>query len=257
MPRGGVYLKPVPQGASLDELITPVLPEAVQQLLEPYVDRLGPTPAKHLLGVNSPRRLSDRPDKLLSDYLLAMTRFVPDALLETMEGQTSPRPEGGCIRVPDLMFTHMPALQAQLFRREVTLSGMGWPLTHPRTFLEITAEDLPAWGFDPATDFAWLVRTETYVCDLRVQRISVQTKPLLTRVDLAQLSPFQARVRLLLDVYERQPVPNAKQALIAAQQLYANDLDGRPELLKPSNDELRRVWTEVRKRYDAQMRAAS
>jgi hypothetical protein len=204
----GLLIEPLPEAATLDMLIPPPLPEEVQQLLKPYVDPLGPEPARRLLGVNAPACLSFRQGKLLSDHLLAMTPLVADALLERMEGQTTPKSKypGGCrIRLDDIMFDHMPTLHAQLLRPEKSLSGLLWPLTHPRTVLKIPAEDLPAWEFDGATDFARLIGTETYVCDLRFQTILPETKPLPTLAELMLLPRSELRILLFEQALRHAP----------------------------------------------------
>lgn len=199
--------------------------------------------AGRLLGCGMmPARLSTRAGTLLSDHLLLMT---PTA--NQLRDVDAP-----AMQLDADWVLHMKrVLYSQLHRKEFILSGLRWPLTPTPTIHSITAEMLVSWQLDFATDFARLIGTETYLCDLRMTTVAVL--PMLA--DLEGLSAAEALVRILLAVHQREPSANkAREALKDAQRLYGTDLDARPELLGPSGPQLRRAWTEVRKRSAAQMR---
>jgi hypothetical protein len=87
-------------------------------------------------------------------------------------------------------------------------------------------------------------------------RLPSEKAPLPTLADLEGLSETEARVNILLAVQQsEQDTRSAYKALAAAQLLYGARLDSRPELLNPSDAQLRRTWTKVRQRNAAQMRA--
>jgi hypothetical protein len=144
----------------------PALPKAALDLLEPYWVRLRQSPVEvpptptHLLGWGTnPARLSGRAGIMLSDYLLMMAPTAGD--LRDVRAEN--------LRCGIVWLTHMlRVLYSQLYRNEITLSGLRWPLSPTPIVQSVTAETLPGWQPDLATDFARLIGTDTYQCDLRV-----------------------------------------------------------------------------------------
>jgi hypothetical protein len=245
-------MQPVDEGGSPRTFITPVLPEAIRQLLEPLVDPCGRPTARRLLGVDAPPILSARPGKLLSNHLLPMIHSVRDALMvESTEGRTAPKPKylGGHIEVGTGILIYLKNILYTQLRRELTLSCMRWPLTHPRSFLQITAEDLPAWELDLATDFARLTGTEIYGCDLRVEPVFAETKPLLTLIDLAELTDRAARTAVFRTLCQLEPPLRALKSFEdAVQRHYGNRLDERPTLFRDATRrQLQQAFTDFNK----------
>ncbi len=177
--RSGLEFTPVPDLVlrgltTIERWLT--MPDAARDLLEPY--RVGeaqrpaePAAPRRLLGVGTPHRLSARPGTLLSDFLLLMT---PTA--HALRDQNDRRTIRGTLGADWL--THLyRVLHSQLYRSEITLTGLRWPLSPTPVVQSITAEELPGWLLDPATDFARLIGTETYLCDLRVVPATAAAAP--------------------------------------------------------------------------------
>jgi hypothetical protein len=144
----------------------PALPKAALDLLEPYRVRflrspveVPPTPTYLLGWGTNPARLSGRASTMLSDYLLMMTPTADD--LRDVRAEN--------LRCGIVWLTHMlRVLYSQLYRNEITLSGLRWPLSPTPIVRSVTAETLPGWQLDLATDFARLIGTDNYLCDLRI-----------------------------------------------------------------------------------------
>jgi hypothetical protein len=229
-------MQPVRQGGAPQILIPTVpMPEAIKQLLSQYRDRFGVPTAGRLLGVDAQPRFSARPGKLFSDYLLAMIDYVRDAfMLERMEGQTPPKQKylGGFIEVTEAtLIDRKRILHRQLSRPETSLSFMRWPLTHPPKVQQITAEDLPAWEIDFATDFVRLTETDVYGCDLRVE-----TKPLRTLAELMPIGNSELRIRLFEQALRDEPSRELQmlEACRVIEEKYVEILKAHPGVMEAS-----------------------
>jgi hypothetical protein len=142
------------------------MPAAVRGLLDPYRVPGGmPDGASGpLLGIGTPHRLTARPGVLLSDHLLLLTPIVAQNLRDTAMAD---------VALGEEWITHMHrVLYSQLYRGELTLDGLRWPLSPVPTSQPITADMLPSWQLDLATDFTRLVSTDVFLCDLRAVSIA-------------------------------------------------------------------------------------
>jgi hypothetical protein len=194
-----------------------------------------------ILGVDTPSRLTTRPGILLSDYLLMKTSVARDLHdAQALEARLG----------ADWLTHLMQVLFSELYRSEITLSGLRWPFTPTPAAQSITAEMLPSWQIDLATDFARLVGTETYLCDLRVEQRLGQLTPGIPSVDdLQTLSDPEARIAILLAIWNTMPeATEAKPVRRVAVKHYGKTLDHRPKVLGLSDRQLRRIWPEVKRR---------
>jgi hypothetical protein len=214
-------------------------PNAALELMTEYQVRSGLTVSQRVLGLGTPACLSSRPGLLLSDALLMETPVAREllaggALLEARLGA-------------DWLRWLYALLSERLHRLEITLSGLPWPLAIETDPVAITAETLPGWELDLATDFARRFGTETYLCDLRVEPVVAETQQL---PDLEGLSDTAARIAIYVTVLRQNPkLGRHKQAEKIALELFGDQIKGRSAVLKEATESQHRyAFKEARKR---------